>query len=120
MTTTTKPTPGYYLLASHLRDMANVLRELLAERDRLRGRVEIVTADLLSANAKRDALFEALEDTSDALAMRDARLTAIKEIIEGIENRCMAADGPVTNTRDEMTDVELQRIYRLAGGTVSP
>jgi hypothetical protein len=30
----------------------------------------------------------------------------------------MAADGPVTNTRDEMTDEELRRIYRLAGGTV--
>lgn len=42
----------------------------------------------------------------------------IVEIINGIENRCMAAEGPVTNTRHEMTDDELRRIYVLAGGKI--
>ncbi len=59
----------------------------------------------------------------EALGEQDmlrSRLLAIKEIIDGIENRCMAVDGPVTNTRVEMTDAELQRIYRLAGGQVQP
>lgn len=56
-------------------------------------------------------------DSGDSAAMMHARLTSIKEIIEGIENRCMASDGPVTNTRHEMSDEELRRIYRLAGGT---
>jgi hypothetical protein len=58
-------------------------------------------------------------DNGDSAAMFRARLLSIKEIIDGIENRCMAADGPVTNTRDEMTDEELRRIYRLAGGTTA-
>ncbi len=53
-------------------------------------------------------------------AMLRARLQSIKEIIDGVENRCMAADGPVTNTRAEMTDDELRRIYRLAGGRIAP
>lgn len=57
-------------------------------------------------------------DNGDSAAMANTRLTSIKEIIDGIENRCMAAEGPVTNTRHEMTDEELQRIYRLAGGVV--
>lgn len=55
-------------------------------------------------------------DNADSAAVANARLTSIREIIDGIENRCMAADGPVTNTRHEMTDEELRRIYRLAGG----
>jgi hypothetical protein len=58
-------------------------------------------------------------DNGDTAAMRQARLDSIKEIIDGIENRCMAADGPVTNTRHEMSDEELRRIYRLAGGTTA-
>ncbi len=46
------------------------------------------------------------------------RLQSIREIIERVENRCMAADGPVTNTRQEMTDDELRAIYVLAGGKI--
>lgn len=56
-----------------------------------------------------------------AMRQRDAawsKLDQIKDIIDGIENRCMAADGPVTNTRHEMTDDELRRIYMLAGGEI--
>lgn len=41
------------------------------------------------------------------------RLAQIAFIIEQVENRCMAVDGPVTNTRLEMTDAELRRIWRL-------
>jgi hypothetical protein len=59
-----------------------------------------------------------LIESADEQDMLRARLQAIKEIIDGVESRCMAVDGPVTNTRREMSDVELQRIYRLAGGTV--
>jgi hypothetical protein len=68
---------------------------------------------------KRSRIEQAAIDNHDALTMRDERLRQIKEIIDGVENRCMAADGPVTNTRVEMTDDELRRIYRLAGGVVS-
>ena len=51
--------------------------------------------------------------------MTDAeRLKAIQNIILHVENRCMACDGPVTNTREEMTDRELQEIYLLTGGKI--
>lgn len=45
-------------------------------------------------------------------AMR--RLNRIAEIIESVDQRCMAADGPVTPTLKEMTQAELSEIYTLA------
>jgi hypothetical protein len=44
------------------------------------------------------------------------RLELIAELLEAVDNRCMAVDGPVTPTRLEITDKELQRIYVLAKG----
>lgn len=46
------------------------------------------------------------------------RLIDIRSIIDRVENRAMAVDGPVTNTRIEMTDDELREIYVLAGGKI--
>jgi hypothetical protein len=42
------------------------------------------------------------------------RLNRIAQIIEDVDNRCLAADGPVTPTLQEMTQDELSRIYALA------
>ena len=42
------------------------------------------------------------------------RLAAIAEIIDAVDDRCTAADGPVTRTCDEMTDDEMREIYNLA------
>lgn len=42
------------------------------------------------------------------------RLDAIAQIIENVDNRCMAADGPVTQTLKEMTQEEIKEIYELA------
>lgn len=44
------------------------------------------------------------------------RLMKIRQIIEDVDNRCLAADGPVTPTREEITKDELCRIYALACG----
>lgn len=44
------------------------------------------------------------------------RLDRIVAIIEFVENRCMAVDGPVTPTLQEMTQAELSQIYMLARG----
>lgn len=44
------------------------------------------------------------------------RLKLIVAIIETVENRCMAVDGPVSGTLSEMTDEEMRKIYRLALG----
>lgn len=45
-------------------------------------------------------------------------LLRIKEIIEQVDHRAMAADGPVTPTFKEITDAELRKIYALASGHV--
>lgn len=45
-------------------------------------------------------------------------LARIKEIIEQVDHRAMAADGPVTPTFKEITDAELRKIYALASGHV--
>lgn len=42
------------------------------------------------------------------------RFQGIVDVIDGVETRCMAADGPVTPTHEEITDDELRTIYRLA------
>lgn len=42
------------------------------------------------------------------------RLARIKAIIETVDNRCMAADGPVTPTLEEITVDEMRAIYALA------
>lgn len=39
---------------------------------------------------------------------------AIVAMIEAVEDRCMAVDGPVTPTHQEITDEELRRIYVAA------
>lgn len=36
------------------------------------------------------------------------------DTIHAVENRCMAADGPVTPTHQEITDDELRRVYVAA------
>lgn len=41
------------------------------------------------------------------------RLGRIREIIESVDNRCIAADGPVTPTLEEMTQEEMSEIYEL-------
>lgn len=42
------------------------------------------------------------------------RLALIAQILEDVDQRCMAADGPVTETRHEITGNELRKIYQLA------
>jgi hypothetical protein len=42
------------------------------------------------------------------------RLVRIAEIIEAVDHRAMAADGPVTPTLQEMTQAEMSEIYQLA------
>ena len=48
----------------------------------------------------------------------EQRLARITEIIEGVDNRCLAADGPVSDTRAEMTAQEMREIYWCSIGAV--
>jgi len=45
------------------------------------------------------------------------RLKKIAYIIESVDHRAMAADGPVTPTIDEITTKELCEIYAIATGS---
>lgn len=47
------------------------------------------------------------------------RLKRITEIIESVDHRALAADGPVTPTLEEMTQKEMSEIYRLARGPIT-
>lgn len=49
---------------------------------------------------------------------RDFRLARIVKIIEDVDRRCMAADGPVTHTNDEISLSEIREIYGLAIGRI--
>lgn len=50
----------------------------------------------------------------------EERLQAIAEIIEGVDNRALWADGPVTPTLEEIRQSEMTEIYRLATGKAVP
>ncbi len=41
------------------------------------------------------------------------KLNRIAQIIENVDNRCMAADGPVNTTLHEMRQSEISEIYKL-------
>jgi len=43
-------------------------------------------------------------------------LCQISRIIEHVDNRCMAGDGPITPTLQEMKQSEISKIYKLAEG----
>lgn len=44
------------------------------------------------------------------------RLRLIQKIILAAEDRCLAVDGPVSKTIDEMTDADIKLIYEIAKG----
>lgn len=46
----------------------------------------------------------------------EIRLSSIARIIEDVDNRCMAYDGAVGKTLDEMSQEEISAIYALATG----
>lgn len=46
------------------------------------------------------------------------RLELIAAIIEGVDQRCSANDGPVSTTKEEITAAEIIEIYRLASGKI--
>lgn len=41
------------------------------------------------------------------------------DTIHAVENRCMAADGPVTPTHAEITDDELRKVYEAANAAIA-
>ena len=44
----------------------------------------------------------------------DRHARVILDVVDSVELRCMAADGPVTPTLQEITEAELRRLWRAA------
>lgn len=88
------------------------------------GRLLNINAPMLRdwLEAEPDACIAAVHAVAgSALAQReddpldeDSFLSRIAGIIEQVDVRCMAADGPVTPTPLEITQEELSRIYALS------
>ena len=55
-----------------------------------------------------------LNNTFARIEALEAALLVVTSTIESVDNRCMAADGPVTPTLDEMTQEEISLIYNTA------
>jgi hypothetical protein len=75
--------------------------------------------ELIAANGKVICSFVDEPSAADATVMSAAPdLVLLAEFvvntIHTVENRCMAADGPVTPTCDEITDDELRKLYVAA------
>lgn len=66
----------------------------------------ITKGDTLMGNTKSELIFW--------LRNSNNRLREIHGIIDVVEQRCLAADGPVTKTHNEITDDELRQIYKLS------
>lgn len=64
----------------------------------------------------RDARHAAAELAANHESELQRRLDAIAQVIWDVDNRCMAADGPVSKTLEEMTQAEISQIYKLARG----
>lgn len=63
---------------------------------------------------------QVVEAAAEEVAVAKTKSEALKEIANVIiycENRCMAADGPVTPTNEEITNDELIQIWKLATAT---
>lgn len=67
---------------------------------------KITRGDSLMSNSKSELVFW--------LRNSNNRLKEIHGIIDVVEQRCLAADGPVTKTHNEITDEELREIYKLS------
>ena len=72
-------------------------------------RHDIVMALNLLLASKHDAVPKTAKEKPNALQ-------CIAEIIERVDQRCTDHEGPVGNTRQEMTDNEMREIYAIATG----
>lgn len=92
------------------RAFAEDLREQVAE---------IVHTARLTRGGAMTQWTVALEFADRILALAANRLNEIARVIERVDDRCLAADGPVTPTLQEMTQAEIGRIYKLATGATT-
>lgn len=84
------------------------VRDLLVELDAVRKELEQTRSAQID-KAITAPLFKQLKTST-------SRLAEIAEIIEAVDRRCSAVDGPVSDTRAEMTAAEMRKIYQLAKG----
>jgi len=75
--------------------------------------VEFALRPLSARESRNEPSSRLLQADLAFIFLRD-RLEEIAQIIERVDQRCTAADGPVAQTKDEITAAEIKRIYELA------
>lgn len=63
--------------------------------------------------SSRKSLLKTMRKLFRENAILKSRLARIAEILEDVDRRCMAADGLVLETREEITNKEMRAIYLL-------
>ncbi len=106
---------------AHIADFCKTVGQLRAEAERLRERLDDCGKMLraehdchMEAHAECERLRVRAESAEAALRERNEDARVIADTLEAIDNRCMAADGPVTPTLQEATASELRKIYTAA------
>ena len=73
--------------------------------------MEMDAADPVGMMQRVVAEIDTLREQVEALEAAHQR---VRSIILSVENRCMAADGPVSRTLEEMTEDELRAIWQAS------
>ena len=89
------------------------------ETTELTDRVQKFALTGLTAAKQHTETSYLINDLHAAVCDRDREIetlmTAVKEVgdtIHAVETRCMAVDGPVSKTSDEITELDLKRIWK--------
>lgn len=96
-----------------LADGALLLRRWLEERE------ENHLAGLDEPTGRGALLPREYDPVREAAPYLLAALENIASVIEGVDRRCMAADGPVTQTLEEMKQSEVSSIYNGAKDAIA-
>lgn len=99
---------------------AKVVTGLSEWRRMAQGRLDAASeqiSQILSDSITDSAEIERLNaEVKQHKSNESKRFSRIREVIERVDGRALAADGPVPPTEQEVTGEEMREIYRLAGG----
>lgn len=99
---------------------AKVVTGLSEWRRMAQGRLDAASeqiSQILSDSITDSAEIERLNaEVKQHRSNESKRFSRIREVIERVDGRALAADGPVPPTEEEITGEEMREIYRLAGG----
>jgi hypothetical protein len=76
--------------------------------------VSMESRERIPATVALQRIYDAADEPTELEKEMVNALQLFTDTIHAVENRCMAADGPVTPTCKEITDEELRKCYQAA------